>query len=42
MSRGVANLDNALSVLGEADFTSGTTSYRVSFNAMGAAKVEES
>ena len=41
-SRGVADLTGAVGVLGEADFISGSIRYRVSFNAMGAAKVEES
>ena len=41
-SRGVADLGNAFGSLGEALFTSGTVAYMVSFNAMGASKVEES
>jgi prepilin-type N-terminal cleavage/methylation domain-containing protein len=41
-SRGVADLSNAFGSLGEAVFTSGTAEYTVSFNAMGASKVEES
>lgn len=41
-ARGVANLDNALGAVGQARFRSGTVQYTVSFNAMGASKVEES
>lgn len=40
-SRGVADLDGAAGALGEARFVSGATEYAVSFNAMGASKVEE-
>jgi prepilin-type N-terminal cleavage/methylation domain-containing protein len=41
-ARGVADLSGAGGSLGEATFTSGTVSYKVSFNSMGASKVEES
>lgn len=40
-SRGVADLDGAAGTLGEARFSSGAVEYAVSFNAMGASKVEE-
>lgn len=40
-ARGVADLSGAAGPLGVARFTSGTVEYRVAFNAMGAARVEE-
>lgn len=39
-SRGVADLDGAGGALGEARFASGAVEYAVSFNALGASKVE--
>lgn len=39
--RGVASLSNAFGSLGEARFTAGTVRFDVTFNAMGASKVEE-
>ena len=40
-SRGVADLTGAAGVLGVARFNLGTVAYEVSFNSMGASKVEE-
>ncbi len=39
-SRGIADLSGAASALGTATFSSGATTYTVSFNSMGASKVE--
>ena len=39
-SRGIADLSGAGGPLGEATFTSGSYSYTVSFNSMGASKIE--
>lgn len=41
-SRGVADLSGASGSLGEATFSAGVVTYKVSFNSMGASKVEES
>lgn len=40
-SRGIADLSGAGGALGEASFSSGATTYRVSFNGMGAYKIEQ-
>jgi len=39
--RGIADLSGILGTLGTATFTSGNYTYRVSFNSMGASKIEE-
>ena len=41
-ARGVADLSGAGGALGTATFSSGATSYTVSFNGMGASKIEQS
>ncbi len=41
-SRGIANLSGAPGALGTATFSSGAATYKVSFNSMGASKVEQS
>jgi prepilin-type N-terminal cleavage/methylation domain-containing protein len=41
-SRGIADLSGAGGPLGEATFSSGAITYTVSFNSMGASKIEES
>ena len=40
-ARGIADLSGAPGALGEATFSSGSTGYKVSFNSMGASKVEQ-
>ena len=40
-SRGIADLSGAAGALGTATFSSGNTEYTVSFNSMGASKVEQ-
>ena len=40
-SRGIADISSSPSALGEATFSSGDFVYKVSFNSMGASKVEQ-
>lgn len=41
-ARGIADLSGASGALGEASFSSGASTYTVSFNGMGASKIEQS